>query len=1064
MGDKTLSALASSIVSRKCALFVGAGVTAASGGVTWKQLVDSLIDEYNYKSPLKDNFDIVSDICRKNGTEEVYQKIKSKLKNVKISGSLLKLMELPWFSAFTTNYDTALEDALEAKQKLTVKTLVTGNEFELDNYPSELLCIKLMGSVSYPYNQPGSMIITREELAKAKEERSRIFGYLERHAHNLSFIFMGYSFDDEVFLDILNKLRAYLGPKDNKYYALFREEDRIGKDKEWEEKKYLLEQMGVTIIIDDIKSFSDKFLEEVSLRDVNDLTKKRISLGKDIIPIDTTKLSRFLYNHPPVLFEEMEQDISLHQFLKGNKSSYKPFNLGWHFYRNQIGETISHALKCNNGLKEPYIFNINGNPGSGRTFILLSSLCDLILNHRSIGIKIDINSNMKIPKIDELEFFINEIENTIKERGWQQPERIIFWSENPLDEDTLINFDRLNQNWTYRKTHPYPLILLYEDTPKTTYGQEIFLPKVTININANKKLSSEKKIELSKYLKNVIKECKLPEIDEEESNKVIEEEKTLLPILYRILDPSRRSIQEIIQQEYNGIKEPEVKACIAFCALASSFQLDFPVALLKKSLGDYLKKYFSYPDIFNITVDKGNTFILHHEDPKTNPLVSIYHPVIAQHIVKITDEKQFDDFLISIASIIDLRQSLDSTFIFYLLIINGVNRICDDFTPFSYEGLEKALLIIKKKQPVRGIMHHLARMYFKKDKQDARIIPLLKEALTSQKEEYLFRERKENVYNTLGKILWEQKKEKLIGKSRTDPEITEIFEYLILARKGEFHNIYPYDVHARILREIWQNKKEEERLPLINEAIEVLNEGLDNCDEINIISSSLSPLLIHILQEVDIEKAKDAAKELFEKKGDGSGYYTLALNEYYNESNPTGAISYLDIAIKAKSFPLKAIVLKMEIMLKDKNPNYDELFKLANTLSSSSYVDNWKSAYFKAVIYTIMNETHKAARCFRYSYRFAPSSLEKKIQIFWMDSGHRKVLTGRIGTTFTNREGRIFPHNVDGYKGEIFFNPNQQKFKLFLSQGVSINFELGFSPRGPIAFEVRPTNLKTKSK
>lgn len=1062
MTNGSISSMASSIINRKCALFVGAGVTAASGGMTWTQLVDSLIDDYKYKSPLKDNFEIVSDICKKNGTEQVYQNIKSKLKNIKISGSLLKLMELPWFSAFTTNYDTALEEALESEQKLTVRTLVTGNEFDLDNFPSEILCIKLMGSVSYNYKQSGSMIITKEELARAKEERSRIYGYLERHAHNLSFVFMGYSFNDEVFLDILNKLRAYLGPKGNKYYAIFRKDEVTGKEKEWEEKKYLLEQNGVLIIMDDIENFSNKLLQEISLRDIKDLTKKRISLGKDILPIDATKLSRFLYNHSPISFEDMEQDIPINQFLKGNRMSLKPFGLGWHFNREEIKETVSSVLKCKNELKEPYIFNINGNPGSGRTFILLSSLSELILSHRSIGIKIDINSNKKIPKIDELEFFANEIETIIKEKGWQQPERIIFWSENSLDEDTLTNFDRLNQMWAYKKLHPYPLILLYEDSPEKEYGHETFLSKVTMNIDANKELSSDKKTELSKYLKNVVKECKLPEIDNEEVNKIIEDEQTLLPILYRILDPSRRSIQEIIQQEFTELKDPEVKACIALCALASSFQLDFPVALLKNSLGDYLKKGFSYPDIFNIMVDKANKFILHHEDCRTNPLVSIYHPVIAQHIVKISDEKQFDDFLISIANIIDLKQRLDSTFIFNLLILNGVNKILDDFTPFTYDGLEKALLIIKKKQPARGIIHHIARMYFKKNRQDMKIVPLLKEALTSEREEYLFRERKENVYNTLGKVLWEQKKERLIDKPRTDPEIVEIFDYLTLARKGEFYNIYPYDVHARILREIWQKKKEEERLPLINEAIEVINEGLEHCDEVNIISSYLNPLLIQILQEVDIEKAKTAAKDLFEQKGDGSGYYTLALNEYHNKANPKGAISYLDMAIKAKSFPLKVIVLKIEIMLKDDNPNYDELLKLVNALSSSSYVDDWKSAYLKAVIYTIMNESYRASSCFRYSHRFAPSTLEKNIQIFWMDSGHRKVLTGKIGTTFTAREGRIFPHNVEGYKGEIFFNPNYQKYKSFLSQGISINFELGFSPRGPIALEVRPTNLKIK--
>ena len=106
----------------------------------------------------------------------------------------------------------------------------------------------------------------------------------------------------------------------------------------------------------------------------------------------------------------------------------------------------------------------------------------------------------------------------------------------------------------------------------------------------------------------------------------------------------------------------------------------------------------------------------------------------------------------------------------------------------------------------------------------------------------------------------------------------------------------------------------------------------------------------------------------------------------------------------------------------------------------------------------------KSSRYFKLSYRLAPPTLQKSIQIFWMDSGSRKILSGRIGTSFTIREGRIYPHTVTGYDGEIFFIPQQQKFRSLLGSGLPINFELGFSPRGPIAFELKPQNFKVKDK
>lgn len=131
--------LAISIASRDCVLFTGSGLTRDSGGASWNELVQYIIGEFHYSSPLLDdtspnNFDIMQDVIRQNGPENVYDAIKKRLQDAKIPEKLLDLAKLPWFAVFTTNYDLAMEKALKDNQNFNLRVIVTGNEFQWMDY------------------------------------------------------------------------------------------------------------------------------------------------------------------------------------------------------------------------------------------------------------------------------------------------------------------------------------------------------------------------------------------------------------------------------------------------------------------------------------------------------------------------------------------------------------------------------------------------------------------------------------------------------------------------------------------------------------------------------------------------------------------------------------------------------------------------------------------------------------------------------------------------------------------------------------------------------------------
>ena len=314
-----LSNLANSIANHQCALFTGAGLTATSGGATWEELIVHLKKEFHYSSPLKDNFKIIGDMCKEYGKDKIYSIVKKRLGNTKLSTSIEKMTKMPWFTVFTTNYDLALDKSLVKNQSLIVRTILTGQEFALTGIQSEILLVKLMGSLDVSYEQPGHMVLDLGDLVIAREERKRIFDIFSTHAANLSFLFVGYSFNDDLFFEILEKLITTIGEPSSTYYAVFPKEPD-------QEKAYLLKKSNVEIIVADLETFVNQLYEQVSIRNPKDFSLVGIPIGNEITPLKSTNISNFLSTYNPVITNNWKEIVSPNAFFKGYTNSFNPSN------------------------------------------------------------------------------------------------------------------------------------------------------------------------------------------------------------------------------------------------------------------------------------------------------------------------------------------------------------------------------------------------------------------------------------------------------------------------------------------------------------------------------------------------------------------------------------------------------------------------------------------------------------------------------------------------------------------------------------------------------------------
>jgi len=740
--------------------------------------------------------------------------------------------------------------------------------------------------------------------------------------------------------------------------------------------------------------------------------------------------------------------------------------LKWHFQRIETDRIVKKIL---NEDKESNIICVESTPGSGKKFVILAAIEQMIKNNSALAIKILSHAYKEIPSADELYLYLKEIFNNIKKRGLKQPKYLIFWAEFNLESEQISAFRKLVANFNLECEQDnihIKMILLYKSTE--CFNQEINKSQEIEIINLESDLSIDLKQDLALYILKTIRNHRLPEINEDELVKIIGEEKTFLPIIYRTLDPSRRSIDRIFDEIFNAITENELRDLILYCSFSCSIDLDVPFAIIKRALSEKYKRIVTYDELYDLAdTESGKSFLNYYYDQRTNPIFSIFHTIIAKHICNMYDKKILDEVLINIAKSAELKSGIEGDFIRNLIIIKGLNSLesYHDFFPFTKKGLENAFSELINRQPARPIIHHFARFYYNINAHHDKIIPLLEQALHEPKEKYSLYERKENVQTTLANYKWEQNKDKFVNESRDNAEIEEIISILKNARENIHGNIHPYDVHAKILLDMIRNKEDiEEKISLMNEAIDIITQGQDECigDPDGI--QRLNERLMEVLLEIDYEEAYDTADNLLIKNNDGTGYYYLALYEYNKNFDNEKAICYLKKSINALVTPNNALLLRIEIDLFDsynKSPDYLYYLKLLEKLEFNiDFIETWKNTYLMAVVFLINDKYSEAERYFEISRRLSPRNQRTKVNIFWMENGKRKMFKGKIGNLLTERQGHIYSHYIDGWPHDIYFDPRKQEMIDLLEPGMYVNFELGFNSMGPIAFDVRPSRIK----
>lgn len=248
------------ILSKNSSLFLGAGVSVGSGFSDWKSLMTDICDELELDINRENDMISIAQYYqnRIRNRNKLNQKIIEEFDKKTCSSELLTMIcQLPVNSIWTTNYDKLIEKEFENINKI-LDIKIRDKDLAVSKPNKDATLFKIHGDIS----EPDKAVITRDDYERFDTEKALFIKYLTSELVSKSFIFVGYSFNDPNFNQILSKIRVQLiGNQRNHYYIVKKECDEYEKIKQKLKIEDLLEYGIQTLEIENYAELVEIFDE-----------------------------------------------------------------------------------------------------------------------------------------------------------------------------------------------------------------------------------------------------------------------------------------------------------------------------------------------------------------------------------------------------------------------------------------------------------------------------------------------------------------------------------------------------------------------------------------------------------------------------------------------------------------------------------------------------------------------------------------------------------------------------------------------------------------------------------
>ena len=246
-----INGLEKAIKRNELGAFIGAGLSVDAGFPTWRKLLEEPAEEIGLR--IKEENDLISlaqyysNTKRRTAIDELIRS------NFAIEETPTQahdyLAKLPITTFWTTNYDKLIERALKANmKKCIVKTEDAHLRESNSNY--DAIVYKMHGDAE----RPEDAVITRSDYEKFGYDRRRLFReVLEGDLLTKTFLFLGVSFSDPNFNQVIGRLRVMLDDENARtHYCIMK---KINKNEDEDEESFVYRKMKQQLQIEDLSRY-----------------------------------------------------------------------------------------------------------------------------------------------------------------------------------------------------------------------------------------------------------------------------------------------------------------------------------------------------------------------------------------------------------------------------------------------------------------------------------------------------------------------------------------------------------------------------------------------------------------------------------------------------------------------------------------------------------------------------------------------------------------------------------------------------------------------------------------
>ncbi|MFC3862142.1 SIR2 family protein [Deinococcus antarcticus] len=311
--------LAHELTSGDLAVFVGAGLSMASGGVSWSKLLADAAEELglDIKREEKDLISVAQFYVnsKKNKgalVQSIYDQLN--LRHALPNDNHKAIARMPISKYWTTNYDGLIERSLDDENR-SYYAIYQSKQFLTPNRKTSARIFKMHGDITHPTD----VVITREDFERYYSTHSSFISALAGDLVTNTFLFLGLSFTDPNLFYVLSRLLVDYDDSPRPHYAIMK---RFSRDEFETEKDYEYALIRQNLMVDDLDRYSVNVLLVESHQ-------------------ETTKV-----------LEDIERLFRKNTiFISGSANDYHTFDQKGisQILENVIGEQFSNSRKIVNG-------------------------------------------------------------------------------------------------------------------------------------------------------------------------------------------------------------------------------------------------------------------------------------------------------------------------------------------------------------------------------------------------------------------------------------------------------------------------------------------------------------------------------------------------------------------------------------------------------------------------------------------------------------------------------------------------------------------------------------------